>query len=222
MPPAKKKNTRNKLLAASLKNFGNKDYDAVSTREIVELAGANISAISYHFGGKQPLYLATAEYLAHSIQQEMATTLQHIHQQLDEDGPTDYRLLIQQLIEALVEDVLQGELSTDAAGFIFREQLNPTDAFDILYRELMQPMQETYAQLLSGLFQCPANEREVKLMTHALLGQIIIFRIGQTTILRRLESDQFTTQDCQQITRLITQQSFAAIDAKLQQDSIDE
>lgn len=59
-------------------------------------------------------------------------------------------------------------------------------------------------------------------MTHALLGQIIIFRIGQTTILRRLESDQFTTQDCQQITRLITQQSFAAIDAKLQQDSIDE
>ena len=56
--------TRRRLLQAALRAFGRRDYDAVSTREIVEAAGANISAISYHLGGKQGLYLATAEFLA--------------------------------------------------------------------------------------------------------------------------------------------------------------
>ena len=218
MSPSKKTSTRDQLLAASLKAFGSKDYDAVSTREIVEAAEANISAISYHFGGKQPLYLATAEYLAHALQQEIGPTLQQIEQQLSAEQPADYRQLIQQLITAFVKEMVEGELSTDAAGFIFREQLKPTQAFDILYQGRMGPLHGLDAALLSRLLQCPASDRKIKLMTHALLGQIIIFRVGQTTILRRLQSDQFTSEDCQQITRIITQQTLAAIDAQLQQD----
>ncbi len=205
--------TREQLLQASLKCFGNKDYDAVSTREIVELAGANLSAISYHFGGKHPLYLETARYLAHSIQQKLAATLQRIEQPENGHDPAQCRASIEQLIAALVENVLIGELSTDGAGFIFREQLKPTEAFDILYQELMQPMQERYARLLACLFGCDENERKVKLITHALLGQIIIFRVGRTTILRRLQSEQFTREDCQPITELITRQTLAAIDS---------
>ena len=56
-PDGDGKPTRERLLLASLKTFGHKDYEAVSTREIVELAQANISAISYHFGGKDNLYV---------------------------------------------------------------------------------------------------------------------------------------------------------------------
>ncbi len=211
--------TRNQLLAASLKTFGSKDYDAVSTREIVDLAGANISAISYHFGGKQPLYLATAAYLAESLQQKMAPALEQINTQLESADPATCRELIQQLIATLVEQILLGELSADAAGFIFREQLKPTEAFDILYQELLQPMQERYARLLACIFGCAETDRRVKLITHSLLGQIIIFRVGQTTILRRLQSKQLTRKDCQLITQLITQQTLAAIDTHIEQDS---
>jgi len=216
-----KNRTQEQLLIASLSAFGNKDYDAVSTREIVELAGANISSISYHFGGKHPLYLATAAYLANSIRQEMQGTLDTIRTKVEEKNrdPAICRALLKQFVEALVHNVLQGKLSADAAGFIFREQLKPTEAFDILYQELMEPMLSIYAGLLSCLFEQSDSDREIKLMTHALLGQILIFRIGQTTILRRLDSSQFSNDDCKQITELITQQTFAAIDQRLQSTS---
>lgn len=210
--------TRDQLLVASIKAFGNKDYDAVSTREIVEQAGANISAISYHFGGKLPLYLETAAYLAQTLQQKMAPALEQIDQRQDERDPSTCRTLIEQLIAAMVEHIVIGELSADAAGFIFREQLKPTDAYDILYQELLQPMQQRYARLLACIFNCPQEDRTIKLITHALLGQIIIFRVGQTTILRRLESSQFTRDDCTLITQLITRQTLAAIDTHLQQE----
>lgn len=210
--------TRDQLLSASLTAFGNKDYDAVSTREIVEQAGANISAISYHFGGKKPLYLETAAYLARTLQQKMAPALEQIDAPQDEHDPALCRQRIEQLIATMVEHVVVGELSADAAGFIFREQLKPTEAFDVLYQELLQPMQQRYARLLACIFDCAEEDHTIKLITHALLGQIIIFRVGQTTILRQLHYEQFTHDDCTLITRLITRQTLAAIDAHLQQE----
>lgn len=211
-----KASTRARLLTASLKAFGHNDYEAVSTREIVEQAKANISAISYHFGGKEQLYLATAEYLAQSIRSNMQHVVDDIPVHAD---AADCRDQLARLIQALVHDILEGELSADGAGFIFREQLNPTAAFDILYRELMEPMQVSYARLLRGLLGERVDEREIKLMTHALLGQILIFRVGQTTILRRLDTRSLTRTDVEQIAALITDNTLAAIDARRLKDS---
>jgi len=56
-------------------------------------------------------------------------------------------------------------------------------------------------------------------MTHALLGQILIFRVGQTTLLRRLLIPALSAPDITQIAELITNNTFAAIDARRQQDN---
>ena len=210
-----KTGTRERLLSASLKAFGRNDYQAVSTREIVEQAQANISAISYHFGGKEQLYLATAEYLGQSIRNNMQHAIGSISAN---PGAAECRERLSHFIHALAHDILAGELSADAAGFIFREQLNPTAAFDILYRELMEPMQSTYAQLLACALGERPEDKQVKLLTHALLGQILIFRVGQATILRRLDSSSLSTADVKQIATMITQNTLAAIDARQQQD----
>ena len=77
-PPDSPGDTRQRLLQAALKAFGQHDYEAVSTRQIVEAAGANIAAISYHFGGKRALYLATAEYLADAMYQGLREELERM------------------------------------------------------------------------------------------------------------------------------------------------
>lgn len=210
--------TRERLLLASLKTFGHKDYDAVGTREIVELAQANISAISYHFGGKERLYLATATFLAESIRNNLEGVLQQTRVDPNTVDPLVCRERVVELIRALARNILDGEFSADAAGFIFREQLHPTQAFDILYAELIEPMQRGYAQLLSCALGKPADDEAIKLTTHALLGQILIFRIGQTTILRRLDRAHFAAKDIDRITTLIIDNTLAAIDARLAQD----
>jgi len=221
VPPSRRKtaSTRERLLNASLKAFGHNDYQAVSTREIVELAEANISAISYHFGGKKQLYLATAEYLAGSIRANLQKVIGDIESSLDGRTAEDCRPLLKQLIHALAHDILEGELSADAAGFIFREQLHPTGAFDILFHELMNPMQRIFEDLLACSLDKPTDNQQLKLLTHALLGQILIFRVGQTTILRRLGIEGFASPDITRIAELITSNTLAAIDARRQPDT---
>lgn len=50
--------TRNQLVGAALELFAKHGYDATSVRSITEAAGANLGAITYHFGSKEALYEA--------------------------------------------------------------------------------------------------------------------------------------------------------------------
>jgi AcrR family transcriptional regulator len=55
------KDTRLKLIETATSLFAKKGFAAVSVRELARAAGANVAAISYHFGGKEGLYQAVLE-----------------------------------------------------------------------------------------------------------------------------------------------------------------
>ena len=48
--------TRDALLRAGRRLFAERGYDGVSVRDLTARAGANLGAITYHFGSKQALY----------------------------------------------------------------------------------------------------------------------------------------------------------------------
>jgi AcrR family transcriptional regulator len=62
-------NTYNKLIDTGIKLFGEHGYDTVSVRDIVNDSGVNLSAISYHFGGKAELYKAVVIYLVDEVEE---------------------------------------------------------------------------------------------------------------------------------------------------------
>ncbi|MBX2800972.1 MAG: TetR family transcriptional regulator [Myxococcales bacterium] len=51
-------NTRERLLSQATVLFADNGYDGASVRAICAAAGANLNAVSYHFGGKHGLYNA--------------------------------------------------------------------------------------------------------------------------------------------------------------------
>ena len=59
--------TRAALVAAALKLFGDKGFEAASTREIAAAAEVNIAMIAYHFGGKEGLRAACADFVAERL-----------------------------------------------------------------------------------------------------------------------------------------------------------
>lgn len=65
---------RETLITAARKLFADRGFHAVSIRDITEAAGTNVSAISYHFGGKEGLYRACLEAFGKN-RLERATTL---------------------------------------------------------------------------------------------------------------------------------------------------
>jgi AcrR family transcriptional regulator len=53
--------TRSDLIAAARTLFGKRGFDGTSIRAITTDAGANLGAVTYHFGSKQSLYSAVLE-----------------------------------------------------------------------------------------------------------------------------------------------------------------
>lgn len=64
--------TRDRLLEAATQLFSEHGYRGASVRDICDLARANPGAVSYHFGGKRPLYRTVLRQAADRLAQVTA------------------------------------------------------------------------------------------------------------------------------------------------------
>ena len=60
------------LLDTAIEQFGRYGFEGASTRQIAKASGAAMSSITYHFGGKEGLYLAAADRIASGISEMQA------------------------------------------------------------------------------------------------------------------------------------------------------
>ena len=176
--------TRAELVEAALDVFGRLGFEGASTRAIAKAAGANLAAIVYHFGGKEALYLAVAEHVADSIAARIGPTIATAANPTATADPAAARAALGVLIDTFIEVILGVADAERWARFLVREQMQPTAAFDVIYR-FMNGAAETATRLVATIL----GEREsddVKLRVITLIGQILVFRVAQTLVLRRM------------------------------------
>lgn len=191
--------TRERLLQAALQAFGRRDYDGVSIRQVAVAAGANIAAISYHFGGKRELYHATVAYLAERLRAVLAEQFQAVEQAIHEGDPQACEKQLCRLLERFLEQILSSELGDSAPGIIFREQHQPSAAFDILYAKLLEPIHQLLTSLVARCRGWQLDDRRAIILAQALIGQTVIFRLGRTTLLRRLNQAEYSAADIKRL-----------------------
>ncbi len=175
--------TRLALLRAGLRLFGRKGYEATSTRDIAALAKANIGSIAYHFGGKEGLHLACADFIAESIQSVSKPALQEA---TAAPTPQAAREGLKNSIERMVGFFVASPEVGDFAQFVLRELSLPSAAFDRLYEGLIAP---THAQLCRIWEQAtgePAESETTKIRVFMMIGQIVYFRIAREAVFRRM------------------------------------
>jgi AcrR family transcriptional regulator len=176
--------TRAELIEAALEVFGRLGFEGASTRAIAKAANANLAAIVYHFGGKEPLYLAVAEHVADSIFGRMRATLTAAADPATISSPAAARAALETVVDTFV-DVILGSADADRwARFIIREQMQPTAAFDVVYR-FMNGAAETVTRLVATALGT-AESDEIKLRAMTLMGQVMVFRVAQHLVLRRM------------------------------------
>ena len=178
---AKKPSSRDTLLSAALDAFGRHGFDSASTRDIAKAAGTPMSQITYHFGGKDGLYLACAQMIADHMGALMGETLAAIEAELaaSSDRQTA-RACLSRLLSGLAIGILDPAMLPHSR-FIVREQAEPTRAFDILYSGMMGQILvalETMVSRISGQTGEPT-----RLMAMAMLGQLLAFRVAQASVL---------------------------------------
>jgi AcrR family transcriptional regulator len=176
--------TRAALIHAGLKLFGSQGFGATSTREIAALAKANIGSIAYHFGGKDGLHAACADYIVETIQAIAGPALAEAATSIKDAESAKARLSL--AIERMVSFLVARPEAGDIAQFVMREMSQPSPALDRIYAGVFEP---THRQLCQIWQQATGEEPEseaTKIAVFTLIGQIVYFRIAREAVMRRL------------------------------------
>lgn len=173
-----------RLLDAAIDQFGRHGLDGASTRAIAAAAGTAMSSITYHFGGKDGLYQATARHITAQIATRMEGPLAEAAglaaASTDADGAIAAMLAT---LDGFARIMTSAE-SAQWARFVIREQMDPTAAFDILYSEMMEGLAGHAIGLLVRISGNRISEADARVKALAIFGQVLMFRVARATVLR--------------------------------------
>ena len=203
MPDTHQKKTRGELakrqlLKAACEIFGKNGPDGTTTRQIAQAAKQNIAAIAYYFGSKEGLYLAVAQYIADLIRIDFEPTVAQLDDFLEKPNPTEHLPLLQKLI---IDSFLQyARLVLDKSNvhisrIMAREQLVPTEAYSLIHQQALSPLLTRVNRLLALYIGLDPTLPKTMLHTHAILGEVLSFRLVRETILRQTGWDRIGKQE---------------------------
>jgi AcrR family transcriptional regulator len=201
--------TRARLVEAALDVFGRLGFEGASTRQIAKEADANLAAIVYHFGSKEALHIAVAEHIVTRVRERMGSSIAAAATPEAATTPEAARAALARLLSNLV-DVLLGDADAERwARFIIREQLQPTAAFDVIFG-FMGPAHGIGTRLVAVALG-RAEDDETRLRTFTILGQVMVFRVAQTLVLRRMGWSAIGADERTRIKQIVTAQTMAIL-----------
>ncbi len=183
---------KTRLIESAVRLFAEKGFDAVGIREIAQLAEVNSAAVSYHFGGKEGLYLA-------AVQAVMACSpagVQELGPLPEPEAPGARAAAIRGLrdhVNAFLEEILEcGQNEFDEWGhlLIMREMQTPHKAMEPFMREQMSP----YVSHIEACIRIlrPDLDQEGRMRTGiGIHGQCLIYATHRGIIQMLLDIDPY-------------------------------
>jgi len=180
--------TRQRILDAALKAFGDGSFLAVTTRQISQAAQVSLPTLQYYFGDKEGLYRACAEAIVERIRRnttgaaaEAANTLKQ------ECTPETARSHLKAVIGALASFLVGSMEAERWAQFVARELRDPGPAFEILYANLWKPGVELTARLIARIMGRPESDPAARVQALMLISSLLVFQSGRKMPLRAMQ-----------------------------------
>ena len=207
-PLARGDATRAALLAAALQVFGDKGFEAASTREIASAARANIAMIAYHFGGKEGLRAACADHVASVLSGIFATAAAP-----RVETAIQARSALNALARAGVRGIVADEAARPLARFLLREISDPSPAFARVFETGFAPLHARVCRLWALATEAEPESEATRLSVFALIAQIVYFRIARAPVLLRMGWSEIGPTQAAAIEAIVIANLEAALDA---------
>jgi hypothetical protein len=111
-------------------------------------------------------------------------------------------------------DVILGEAEAERwARFIVREQMQPTAAFDVIYGLTGRAVVNASRLLATALRT--EDDPDVWMRVFTMMGQVLMFRVAQAVVLRRMGWKSIGEKERAQIKRIVIQNLDAILDADM-------
>ena len=177
--------TRARILATALAEFGLNGFAATTTRQIADKAGVNLPALAYYFGGKEGLYLACAHDIVERYRAGVGAVAAVAAQSLATSmARQEAAAQLRQLMSALAGFLLSAGEDAHRTLFVQREIARPGPAFEILYTELWGPGIGLAADLIARALGAGTDPGHARLRAAMMISSITGLVEGQDIVAR--------------------------------------
>lgn len=165
-----KKDVQEHILQAAEQLFAERGFRGTSLRKITEAAGCNLAAVSYHFHGKEKLYIAVFQRHMKVVTTERFLGLQDAFAK----NPNALTLegFLRTLAEVFVSPFLTQEHDQLSSRLMLQERQDPHLPNQMFYNEVVAPLHDALRKTLIAL--CPfLSTEKANQCLHSLLAQLI-------------------------------------------------
>lgn len=205
---------RKRLIDMAAPMFAARGFDGVAVREIARAADVNLASISYHFGGKRGLYLATLERLMDEMLPVGGPVIERIHRSFAE-GPPDragLKGLVTFIVGHFIASMHSGDLPPWTTQTIMREFQKPTPDYRPMFDERVLPLHRAVRRIAAAALDLDPDSPEAILTGHSVMGQIMVYASARTPALEELDWPDFAGERLAPLTKAATAAVLRALD----------
>ncbi|MGI4856385.1 MAG: CerR family C-terminal domain-containing protein [Janthinobacterium lividum] len=220
---ARGEETRQRIIDAAVGVFGERGFDAATTREIAQRAEVNPPALQYYFENKEGLYRACADHIASESSARFEPVIGHVMQALEDGAQGDAAVeLFCLLQDAIIEHLLGGSGDRRSQNlfkhlFMAREQSGhgPGSNLETLKQQLGSRINEAGAAILARLGNGSAADPRLKLQTMMLFGQALVFHFARPATLAALGWTDIDAEKVLLLKHTVREQTQAVLSARV-------
>jgi len=183
--------TRDRILEAAGELFAESGFRRATVRKICERAGVNVSAIKYHYGGKEELYSEVLRYWYEFAIRKYPPLLG-----VGENGPAEEQL--RAFIRSLLFRLLDKGKPAWFGKLMAREMAEPTGIFDRLVEENVRPLHELLASIIRKIIGSSVSTEIIRLCCLSIVGQCL-FYYNERFVTRLFQRDMATPKEIEGI-----------------------
>lgn len=193
--------SRARILSAAGKLFASRGYSGVSTRELARAARVNLSAISYHFGGKEGLYKQVIQQLLDDTEPVVHPVAEFLTEAVE--VARGDRQALSNICDAFVRGLLSSVFGDNRIGWqmalMLREFHEPSKQFATILDQRIHPMHNAVATLVGAATGRPADDEETVLLTFLIIAQCMSFGTARVVAWARMGWTDYSPERLAQV-----------------------
>lgn len=198
--------TKNRLRAAGRKVFAEHGLQNATVREICDLAGANVAAVSYHFGSKEKLYLAVLQdYIEHENRRNPR------EQGITPQSTPEERLRAY-VRSFLLQTLGDGDPVNERLGRLLTlEFIEPSQYFGEIFERHCRPTHNLLLEIVRNMLP-GADALDASRCASSIISQCVLFDFAKEAITRMSPELELKASNIESITDFIMEFSLGGIE----------
>ena len=169
---------RERLLDATEEVMAVEGFDGASVRQITSLAGCNVAAVNYHFGGKENLYI---EMFRRRLREMTARRKEMIEEIMSgANGPVTLEKLLEGFSKGFIEPLVDEEKGRRFIRLMVREMNTPRLPKQMFHEEVAEPTLRSLGSAMKEIYP-QMSEQQLMLCMISVIGQLVhLIRFTET------------------------------------------